>query len=439
MRTPPLCAALSCLVALAALAGDTSAATGAPSPAVVGVATTRHASVHASAAAKHAPAVLSQAFEQAPPSAVGWRTLSFRVMPAESQAALHALPALDASPPLRRASDTTSDTPQVPATGNLPVLGAGVTSRGLELKVTGNVKLEVVAPNLGRRDGRGSGTDTGVPSPSGAGDYSGSGAWAYLTSWIVDWLVRLGYLPGNVPPPPSPPPPPGPPPATTPPTPRPTIIVPPPTPGPPPATAPPTPWPTIIVPPPPKPTVTSTPVPTATEPPPATTVPASTTKPAPSPPATTTPPATTRPPVPPPTTAPPAPGDISTILAFHNRLRATHHAPPLAWSTSLASTSQAWADGCVFQHSRNGNGENLCQGHSDWGACMTAWADEEALYNYASPGFSSATGHFTQQVWIGSASIGCGKAACGGSTLYVCQYSPPGNVLGQFEANVKAP
>ena len=70
---------------------------------------------------------------------------------------------------------------------------------------------------------------------------------------------------------------------------------------------------------------------------------------------------------------------------------------------------------------------------------MTAWADEEALYNYASPGFSSATGHFTQQVWIGSASIGCGKAACGGSTLYVCQYSPPGNVLGQFEANVKAP
>jgi hypothetical protein len=70
---------------------------------------------------------------------------------------------------------------------------------------------------------------------------------------------------------------------------------------------------------------------------------------------------------------------------------------------------------------------------------MAAWADEEALYNYANPGFSSATGHFTQQVWKGSATIGCGRAACAGSPLYVCNYDPPGNVIGQFDTNVLRP
>jgi hypothetical protein len=93
----------------------------------------------------------------------------------------------------------------------------------------------------------------------------------------------------------------------------------------------------------------------------------------------------------------------------------------------------------VFQHSQNGNGENLCQGHADWTACLSAWAGEEAQYNYANPGFSEATGHFTQQVWVGTSTIGCGVASCGGFPLYVCEYSPPGNVLGEFADNVKAP
>ena len=40
---------------------------------------------------------------------------------------------------------------------------------------------------------------------------------------------------------------------------------------------------------------------------------------------------------------------------------------------------------------------------------------------------------------MASTAIGCGVASCSNFPLYVCQYSPPGNVLGQFEANVKAP
>lgn len=45
-------------------------------------------------------------------------------------------------------------------------------------------------------------------------------------------------------------------------------------------------------------------------------------------------------------------------------------------------------------------------------------------------------GHFTQCVWKATTAVGCGMARCGAATLVVCRYSPAGNVLGQFAANV---
>ena len=112
----------------------------------------------------------------------------------------------------------------------------------------------------------------------------------------------------------------------------------------------------------------------------------------------------------------------------------------LTWSPTLASAAQTYANGCVFAHSGAPDvGENLCKGHATWTACMTAWAAEERFYNYSSPGFSAQTGHFTQMVWASTSTIGCGSAPCGGSPLYVCQYAPPGNVIGQFSTNVLAP
>jgi hypothetical protein len=47
-------------------------------------------------------------------------------------------------------------------------------------------------------------------------------------------------------------------------------------------------------------------------------------------------------------------------------------------------------------------------------------------YSYNSPGFSGATGHFTQLVWSSTRRMGCARAdACSWRT-FVCQYSPPG-------------
>jgi hypothetical protein len=66
-------------------------------------------------------------------------------------------------------------------------------------------------------------------------------------------------------------------------------------------------------------------------------------------------------------------------------------------------------------------------------------------YNFSTPGFSAATGHATQVLWVGSTQLGCAVATrcetVSGldqslNTLVVCRYAPPGNVLGQFTANV---
>ena len=69
-------------------------------------------------------------------------------------------------------------------------------------------------------------------------------------------------------------------------------------------------------------------------------------------------------------------------------------------------------------------------------ACMTAWANEINSYDFANPGFSSATGHATQMLWVATTRIGCAAQACAEGPLYVCEYDPPGNVIGQFQQNV---
>jgi pathogenesis-related protein 1 len=130
-------------------------------------------------------------------------------------------------------------------------------------------------------------------------------------------------------------------------------------------------------------------------------------------------------------------------LERHNEHRAEHCAAPLSWDDELAASAQAWADRCVFEHS--GPGENLFAntGIPSAAAAVDDWYSEVMSYDFVAPGFSQGTGHFTQVVWRDTTRVGCGVAACPGlfpgfedSLLYVCQYAPPGNMEGQFEANV---
>jgi glioma pathogenesis-related protein 2 len=90
----------------------------------------------------------------------------------------------------------------------------------------------------------------------------------------------------------------------------------------------------------------------------------------------------------------------------------------------------------------SGYGENLYWSASsapftpNCDSAVSSWYSESSSYSYANPGFSSATGHFTQLIWAATTKEGC--AACGGQdpgspwhqVYVVCNYVPPGNYLG---------
>lgn len=126
------------------------------------------------------------------------------------------------------------------------------------------------------------------------------------------------------------------------------------------------------------------------------------------------------------------------MLNAHNALRAKHGVPALSWSASLAKTAQAWADRCVFEHSNTGLGENLAQGTGDYSGAdaVNDWYGEISAYDFNNPGFSDATGHFTQVIWKSTKKVGCGVAQCSDGALYVCNYEPAGNMDGDFPDNV---
>jgi pathogenesis-related protein 1 len=135
---------------------------------------------------------------------------------------------------------------------------------------------------------------------------------------------------------------------------------------------------------------------------------------------------------------------VAGMTAAHNRARvavdppADPPIPLLTWSPEIAAAAQAYADGCVFGHSKTDYGENL---YATSGSSTTpedvvaAWVDEAANYDLASNACSSTCGHYTQVVWADSRRLGCGVADCtdgspfgGGSwQIWVCNYDPPGN------------
>ncbi|KAF9906130.1 hypothetical protein EC991_000926 [Linnemannia zychae] len=126
------------------------------------------------------------------------------------------------------------------------------------------------------------------------------------------------------------------------------------------------------------------------------------------------------------------------ILDTHNKYRARHGAKPLTWNPQAALHGNNWIQKCQFKHSGGKYGENLAAGYKDFKTGIDAWYKEVSQYNYRNPGFSMATGHFTQVVWKATRTVGCAKKFCPGSnwTIYICNYDPPGNYQGRFPDNV---
>jgi pathogenesis-related protein 1 len=127
------------------------------------------------------------------------------------------------------------------------------------------------------------------------------------------------------------------------------------------------------------------------------------------------------------------------LLAAHNAVRARLGIAPLAWSNRLAERSQDWADTLLarrqFAHRPNSTyGENLFEIRGATASpqqVVGAWAGESRDYDYKSNKCRGVCGHYTQIVWRDSKEVGCGLARGGGRQVWVCDYDPPGNWVGQ--------
>lgn len=145
------------------------------------------------------------------------------------------------------------------------------------------------------------------------------------------------------------------------------------------------------------------------------------------------------------------PVNAADMVAAHNAVRAQVGVPALAYSDTLAASAQAWADtlkttrNCNMQHSTGRTvGENLYWA-SAWSsgavqsvgsqAVVDAWASEKSDYTHATNTCAAGKvcGHYTQLVWKNTTAVGCGMAVCDSprNQVWVCQYSLPGNYVGQ--------
>ena len=120
----------------------------------------------------------------------------------------------------------------------------------------------------------------------------------------------------------------------------------------------------------------------------------------------------------------------------------------MTWNPDLATAAESNAAQFSWAHTVNDPyGENIATGsYIDPDTYGSLWYQEQSLYNYNNPGFSDATGHFTQLVWASTTQIGCamydhgaGKNSAGYQYSMTCEYYPKGNIVnpGYFAANVK--
>jgi pathogenesis-related protein 1 len=129
------------------------------------------------------------------------------------------------------------------------------------------------------------------------------------------------------------------------------------------------------------------------------------------------------------------------MLVAHNQARADVGVPPLEWSQQLAAVAQQWANELAgsgkFTHRPKGRyGENLFEmrgARANPAELVAGWAGEaedyDATRNACRTG--KVCGHFTQLVWRNTTKMGCGVARRGAREVWVCNYYPPGNWVGE--------
>jgi len=128
------------------------------------------------------------------------------------------------------------------------------------------------------------------------------------------------------------------------------------------------------------------------------------------------------------------------MVLAHNFYRSRVGDPPLTWSDDLATRAQEWATTLIeegtYAPRRDGRfGENLFEisgGSANPMQVVSAWASEAANYNHATNGCTARCGHYTQVVWRSTRLVGCGVARNANREVWVCDYAPHGNTIGEW-------
>ncbi|XP_043204000.1 venom allergen 3-like [Amphibalanus amphitrite] len=168
------------------------------------------------------------------------------------------------------------------------------------------------------------------------------------------------------------------------------------------------------------------------------------------------------------------PGDQTTILAVHNRLRAAVQKgeysqrglppavslPPLSWDQELATLAQRWADQCMddsdlcrdVQRFKVGQNVAMIFGQKNWTRAIEECYFTEQLENFNQTSLTyqappeddfgmTDTSKLSQLLWAATTKVGCGYIAVkfwlseevgpGDVHAYICNYGPAGNIPGQ--------
>jgi uncharacterized protein YkwD len=136
------------------------------------------------------------------------------------------------------------------------------------------------------------------------------------------------------------------------------------------------------------------------------------------------------------------PSSTVELLAAQNAYRANLGLPPLRWSGQLAARAQRWAFHLaeIGQLEHSGPGQNLAMataGSLSVTQLVDLWGSEQTYFTDGDfPAISTTgnwmdAGHYSQMVWRTTTEVGCGFAEGDGLDILVCDYDPPGNVMGE--------
>ncbi|XP_047739588.1 protein PRY2 isoform X4 [Hyalella azteca] len=141
------------------------------------------------------------------------------------------------------------------------------------------------------------------------------------------------------------------------------------------------------------------------------------------------------------------------VLKAHNKYRLKHGVAPLTISKKLNKVAEDWAKTIAkkdrMEHRPNNDyGENI---YSKWNSVpnhtisgaepVDSWYSEIKDHVFGKEPRSMVSGHFTQVVWADSRELGVGMARnkSSGKLYVVCNYNPPGNMVGSYAIKVPAP